>query len=307
MIIFLYGPDNYRLREKLKDIVEQYKKSHKSGLNLKFLDGAKLDYQDFKEKFQQTPMFKEKKLVVLKDILGNREFKKLFLENYQKFAKSDDIIVFCEEKEVSTKNPLAKLLLKEAKTQDFPLLNGVKLKNWIRKEFEKYSLKTDDRIVEKLSNYVGNDLWQLANEIKKLAAYKKRGKVSNRDIDLLVKPKIEPDIFKTVDAIAQRDKKTALALIHQHLEKGDNPVYLLYMINYQFRNIMAVKDLLERGKSPGQAKLHPFVVRKSRELAQKFTLDELKKIYQKIFKADFNIKTGKLEPEAALDLLIAEI
>jgi len=307
MIIFLHGPDNYRLREKLKDIVEQYKRNHKSGLNLKFLDGAKLDYQDFKEEFQQASMFKEKKLVVLNDVLDNEEFKKSFLENYQKFAKSDDIIVFCEEKEVSVKDPLVKLLLKEAKTQDFPLLNGAKLKNWIRKETDKYGLKLDPQAVDKLSVFVGNDLWQLDNEIKKLAAYKKGGRVSNKDIGLLVKPKIEPDIFKTIDAIAKRDKKTALALIHQHLEKGDNPIYLLHMINYQFRNMLVVKDLLERGKSPNQAKLHPFVVRKSLELAQKFTLEELKKIYHKIFKADFNIKTGKLESEAALDLLIAEI
>ena len=107
--------------------------------------------------------------------------------------------------------------------------------------------------------------------------------------------------------IARRDKETALVLLHKHLERGDAPLYLLSMINYQFRNILEIKDLMNKGKSPSQTKLHPFVVSKSQQQAQWFTLEELKKIYHKIFKADFSIKTGKLEAETALDLLVAEI
>ena len=36
-------------------------------------------------------------------------------------------------------------------------------------------------------------------------------------------------------------------------------------------------------------------------------MPELKKIYQKIFQIDLDIKTGKIEAETALDLLLAEI
>ena len=53
--------------------------------------------------------------------------------------------------------------------------------------------------------------------------------------------------------------------------------------------------------------LHPFVVRKTYYQCNQFSFSELKKIYQKIFKIDFNIKTGKIEPGIGLDLLIAEI
>jgi len=130
-------------------------------------------------------------------------------------------------------------------------------------------------------------------------------------VELMVKPKIEADIFKTIDALAQRNKKQALYLIRKHLEKGDPPLYILSMINFQFRNLLVVKDLIERQK-PYYAilkitKLHPFVVRKSYEQAGKFTLPELKKIYQKIFQADLSIKTGRMEPETALDLFLTEL
>jgi len=144
-----------------------------------------------------------------------------------------------------------------------------------------------------------------------LVNFKRRQKIELKDTELLIKPKIETDIFKTIDSLAAKNKKQALELIHKHLEKGDNPLYLLSMINFQFRNIIAVKDLIEKNKPYSvilqQTKLHPFVVKKSYWQAQKFSFPELKKIYQKIFQVDLAIKTGKIDSGLALDTLIAEI
>ena len=53
--------------------------------------------------------------------------------------------------------------------------------------------------------------------------------------------------------------------------------------------------------------IHPFAVQKSFYLCNQFTFEKLKKIYQKIFQVDLDIKTGKIEPELALDLLLSEI
>jgi len=53
--------------------------------------------------------------------------------------------------------------------------------------------------------------------------------------------------------------------------------------------------------------LHPFVVQKTGYLCSRFTMEKLKKIYLKIFQIDLDIKTGKIESETALDLLLAEI
>ena len=148
----------------------------------------------------------------------------------------------------------------------------------------------------------------MVNEIKKLSTFKSDKEIKVSDVELLIKPKIESDIFKTIGAIASRDKKRALGLLKAHLEKGDSPLYLFSMINFQFRNLLIIKDIIMRNFSPlNSTDLHPFVVRKSLFLVRKFKLSELKKIYQKIFEVDLAIKTGKIDPEAALELLIAEI
>jgi DNA polymerase III, delta subunit. len=81
---------------------------------------------------------------------------------------------------------------------------------------------------------------------------------------------------------------------------------LLAMVASQFKNLVLVKSA---GTGAGAARLgiHPYVFGKTVALARRFGLDELKDIYRKICQADFDIKTGKISPEAGLDLLIADI
>ena len=313
MIIFLYGPDTYRSRQKLTDIIDYYKRIHKSGLNLKYFDGKDLNFQAISDELQSASIFKERKLIVLENSFLNKDFKKEFLENCEKFINSKEIILFYEDGQISENDSLSKFLRKHAKSQEFQLLGGQKLKSWVKKEFEKYRCQITDGALEKLIEWVGNDLWRFSNEIKKIASFK--SDIQEKDIELLVKPKIETDIFKTIDFLASRNKKQALGLIQKHLEKGDPPLYLLSMINFQFRNLLLVKSQ-ESGDRPydnfpftlsKKLNLHPYIIKKTIQQADKFSLEELKTIYQKVFQADFNIKTGKIEPEIALDLLIAEI
>ena len=314
MIIFLYGKDTYRSRQKLNEIIEHYKKSHKSGLNLKYFNGNDFSYQDFKGDFRLVPMFEEKKLAILTNVLPNQELKENFVLDSLKFINSKNTALFYEEGGVLSGNPLFEFFKKKAKSQEFKPLDNQGLLGWIRGEFKRCSAKADQQVIEKLASFAGNDLWRLSNEIKKLVSYganRPEVEISVKDVELLVKPKIETDIFRTIDAIAAKNKKQALNFLREHLEKGEPPLQILSMVSFQFRNLLIVKHGIEERKPYyvilKTSNLHPFVVKKSCELAKKFTMSELKKIYRKIFQADINIKTGKTEPVAALDMLIAEL
>ena len=311
MIVFLYGQDTYRSRKKLDEIVDGYKKTHKTGLNLKRLDAKEIRFQDFSNQFKITSMFDEKKLIILENVFLNLKFQEEFLQDSKNLVKSEDIIIVYEKGSIDGRNKLFNFLKKESKSQEFKFLEGRKLEDWVKEEFEKYKIKIEPLALDKLTDYIGNDLWRMENEISKLVNYKKGKEIKTEDVGLLVRPKIETDIFKTIDAIAQKDKKQALRLLHKHLEKGDSPLYLLSMINFQFRNLLIVKEFIESRKTYNiilrKSGLHPFVVKKTYFQSEKFTFEELKKIYQKIFQADLDIKTGKIKPELALEMLITQV
>lgn len=313
MIIFLYGKDTYRLQQKLKEIENQYKKIHKSGLNLEKIAAEQIDFQEFWDKLFQQSMFIKKKLFFLENLFSNQKFKGEFLKKIQPIAKSQDIIVVSEKKELPQKDKLFQGLKKYGKFQEFKPLGGKKLKDWLEKEFQRYGGEIERRALMKLIDFVGNNLWQMSNEIRKLTSYKKE--IKEEDVDLLVKPKIEADIFETIEALANKEKKRALRLVQKHLEKGDSPLYILSMINFQFRNLLILKScesghefyandmrILIEGLN-----LHPYVIKKTRNLLRNFSLEKLKKIYQRIFELDLDIKTGKIKAEEGLEMLITEI
>jgi len=312
MIIFLYGSDDFRARQKLNEIIEHYTKTHKSGINLKYFQGDELNFQDFKNELTSISMFKEKKLLIFFDVFLNPEFKNKFLEETKTLVRflegPENILVFYQAGSIGKKDALFSLFKKQAKCQEFKPLENGELEVWVKKEIERFGKKIGQKELETFIDFVGNDLWQMENEIQKLANFQKGEIIKGEDIKLMVRPKIDTDVFKTIDAVASRDKKRALKLLKDHLEKGDSPFYLFSMINFQFRNILIIKDIIQRKLSPYQAAgLHPYVIKKSHFLSNKFDLEELKKIYQKIFRIDHNIKTGKIKPEVALDLLISEI
>src|SRR3989338_1553168 len=307
MLILLYGQDTYRSRQKLNEIIEQYKKIHQSGLNL-IWQKENLNFEKIREAIESVSMFNEKKLIILEDIFQNNDFQEKFFEyaKKSKLKENKDIIAVLYEK---YRMPETKYKILTSMFQEFKPLAGFNLVNWIEKEIKNQSGQIDKSTAQKLAFYLGNDLWQMNREITKLIHY--QPKITSESIDLLVKPKIEPNIFQAIDALGEKNKKTALKLLYQHLEKGDNEIYLLTMLAYQFRNLIKLKSLIEQNTPyynlSKKAKLHPFVVKKTSAQLKNFSLNELKKIYQKLLEIEVGIKKGLLEPKAALDLLVGEL
>lgn len=318
MILFLYGKDTYRLQQKLKEIEAQYKKVHKSGLNLEKIEVEQIDFREFWNKLFQQSMFIEKKLFFLTGLFSNQRFKEDFFKKIKAIADSGDIVVVYEKGVVSKTDRLFCELKKYAESQEFEVLSGQKLRDWLKREVTKWGAEIEEKALDKLIGFVGSELWQMDNEIKKLTAYTKS--IREKDVEFLVKPKIEVVIFETIDALAQQDKRKALRLLHKHFEKGDSPFYLLKMINFQFRNLLMLKSSEPKSGFDSyyathtaannlskRLGMHPFVIKKAMGVVGKFSLEELKKIYQKIFETDLAIKTGRIHPVEGLRMLIAEI
>ncbi len=308
MIILLYGKDTYRSKEKMGEIIVEYKKKYKSGLNLKFLEGE--DASNLEDYDRQVSMFNEKKLIVLRKLFSSEKVKSNFLKNFKKIISSDNIFILYEEGDIKKSDNLFKKLSGESKKsamlQEFQPLSGRALFSWIKKEFNKNSIKVDEDAIRRLQEATGEDLWRIKNEIDKLSLYKKE--IKEKDVDYMVNIGVEANIFKTIDAIAEKKKEKALLSLYDHLEKGDNPLYILSMITYQFRNLITVSDLSQRKFSYNEMKaksgLHPFVFKKSYNQMQKFSFEELKKIYDNLFEMDLKAKTGQIDPVLALHLFL---
>ncbi len=315
MVIFLYGQDTYRLKEKLKELIEKFKKERDTkGLSIVYLDGKDLTIDKFRQTVLPQGLFSLKRLIVIENLLSENKDVSLIEEviKFLKRNKEGNIVIFSETKEIQKTEPYQRLfrLLKKGRfTQEFNFLEGIKLKKWIEKEVEKRSGKIEKEAIDLLINYLGPDLWLISNEIDKLLAYTE-GKISKKDVELLVEKREEENIFALIDAISNKNKKEALRLINEQLELGVSFSKILSLIFHQFRIILQVKEkggFLNYYRLAEELNVNPYPVKKAIEQAKKYDLEELKKIYQELLKIDYQLKTTSLKPELLFDLLVAKL
>jgi len=314
MFIFLFGEDTYRLQKKLDEIQNKYKKIHKNELNLRRIDASQEEFSSFIDELFQRSMFVERKLFFLENLFSNEKFQKDFLKKIKDISELKDIVVIFEKSKIPKKNKLFIALKKYAECQEFEPLKENDLRKFIENKLNNHNLKISKEAIDFILEFTGNDLWQISNEIQKLICLKKNTStkdIKTQDIKNIVKPNLETNIFEIINSLAQKKKKKALKLIQIALNKGDTPVNILNMINYQFRGLLIARGLMDEGRDLNDFIemdiFKPYPARKAWYASISFSSDELKKIYQKIFEADLNMKTGKIQQEEALKTLISDI
>jgi len=311
MIIVLHGKDSFRSDKKLKDIITEYKKKNKSGINITHLP-EKSSFNDLKDSSRQLGMFEEKRLLIGKDLLQNKDLKKEVGKRLDELIQGDNILILKETEKIKGKlvDELEKMDNSSVMVQEFEKLKGRKLKSWYKRELSKYDTQPERGVVSKMIEYIGNDLWRASNEISKLANMKAGKRIKREDVIKYVRPELNTDIFKTIDSLSDGDMSKAVQLVEDHIRKGDSPFYLLSMINYQVRNLLTIKQLKEEGFTQKEVRkrsgMSPFVFKKTNSQVNGFSFSQIKKIHQTSFKVDLDSKLGKITPETGLIIVISQ-
>lgn len=310
MIIFLYGRDSYRLKQNLEKITDEYKKKY-SGLGYSTLDFSEQDgFTALHDAVKTVSFFDEKRLIVLKDAFSEAKRVAGLIKTWDLANDKQRILVFVENADEAqlvkqNKEFFAALIAQPNVIKYLELLDGKQLENWVVKEFKSAGFEADPTAIKKLVSYVGQDSWHLSQEIMKLANYGGGlHLITPEDIDLLVRPKEDFNIFQIVDAVAGKNKSKAATLIHNCLAVGEDPYYIFSMIVYQLRNLLRVKSLIKNAvpyvsivKKTG---LNPFVVKKTHEQCRNYDIDELRRLFTSLVQIDIDAKSGLMDMENGL-------
>jgi DNA polymerase III subunit delta len=327
MIIFLYGEDTFRSKQKLNEFKNKFSRDiDPSMLNIEEIDGEKISTEGFKQAIGTGGFLVKKRMIIVENLISKNKDKKIHKEIVGVVEKieekdpinnkqeDDNVIIFWEELGATTKDYKSKKLsgdlykyLKERKYAfEFLQLNNIKLAAWIK---QKISLREKDikpEAVNLLVSLVGSDMWKLNSEIDKLVA----GEHDIIEIDKvkdLVSENFNDNIFEIVDAIAEKNKKNFLYLLERYLYSGKDSSYLLSMLIRQFRMLLQAKSILEGSPYANlstELKIPFFIEKKIKSQVSKYTLDQLKKIYGQLMAIDIELKTSYFNPELLFYKLI---
>lgn len=154
------------------------------------------------------------------------------------------------------------------------------------------------------------------NELSKLADFVNgRAPISEEDVAALTPYVPEANIFEMVDALATGDGSRALELIHQslHQNPGDAGFGLFGMIARQFRLLLMTRDHLDRGGGAQGATIakvvgtSPYAAGKLATQSRRFNAKQLDAILKRLQRYDQDMKTGRIEPRLALELLVTSL
>lgn len=318
MIYLLYGPDELARSEAVAAL--------KSGippdladLNLTVLDGKKLKLDTLVGACEAFPFIAERRVVIVNDLLKHlkagkeRDELRAYLERVP--ATCDLLLV--ENEDFDKRSAVFTFLKKQAEkkqaqVQEFLPKEGAELLRWLEARARGLGVALEGQAAQRLVEYVGGEGRALANELAKLASYVGRGgRIGVQAVDLLVQDTQEQNLFAFIDELSQRRRGAALQSLRHLFEDGQAAPYILFMIARQVRILISVKDLaaqrLRADDIAARLGQRPFVVRKALDQARGFSDPELTTLHDRVLEFDHAIKTGRIEAETALELLVVEL
>lgn len=321
MILFLYGEDTYRSQRQLEEIRAKFLKDvDASGLNLIELEAGKSDIGEAAAALTASAFLANRRLVILKGFLQASKRKPTIHKEWAALYDRvpDDTIAVIHEQlsgESFGKSAAFGRLKKEKFYPEFAPLSPRQMTGWIKQEAKARSLEFSRDGLQAYARTAGTDLWKVAAELDKFAAYGRSTKkpVDAETVSQLSDYSTEESIFEFLDMIGARNMSRAAEIFNGLLEQGESEIMLVSRLQSHFRSLLVCADLartekVKKDRLVRELGIHPFVATKVISQSRYFDRDELVEIYGWLIEADKKLKVGGWpKPRMAIDMLLMKL
>lgn len=353
------GSDESEVKRVARERADEMTPAGGGDFGLEVVDGTAANASEAATRIRQTidalqtfPFFGGEKLVWLKNanFLGDTVTGRAadVLEGLEALVESlsaglpNGVRFLLSASEVDKRRSFYKALGKLAKVTVFDTLDTSK-SGWeeaamelARQIAETTGVRLRHDALELLAIRTGGERRTITSELEKLALYvgSAQREATVEDVALLVPMTAEAVIFELGNALASRNTRNALGLLQQLLGQKESPIaILLVAIIPTFRNLLAVKDLMERHKLTRPAQ--PFFFGKTLEKlpahatehlprkkdgtvnayalgiaaqhAHRFSLPELRAAQKNVLEANVALVSSAQDPEGLLQQLVIRL
>jgi DNA polymerase-3 subunit delta len=200
---------------------------------------------------------------------------------------------------------------KIGEVHEFKQPTGRALAKWAVGYARKRGLDLPEEVAAEVVARCADDKMRLMRELEKLSLYAD-GTATRADVELLVPPSLESNIFAFVDSLAAREPGEALRLLEALLATGEPPLRVLFMIRRQLRLLARTKALTAEGVPRAEVasalKVPPFVARKLEEGARSLSEEELERALEIVLHLERGLKGGSdLTAELQVELAVLHL
>ncbi len=220
-----------------------------------------------------------------------------------------DLLMLGEK--LGAREKLLAAVKKTGEVHDFKQPTGRALAKWAIGYAKKLGIDLPEEVAGELVARCSDDKIRVSREVEKLALYAE-GTATLEDVEALVRPDLQSNIFRFVDALGGGDRGEALELLEALLATGEPPLRIVYMVRRQFRLLARARSLFEGGAPRPEVasalKVPPFVAKKLEEQARKMDERDLERALALTLDLEGGLKGGSdLADELQVELAVLKL
>lgn len=280
-------------------------------LDLNFLsyDLEKIDKETYINAVETLPFMDQRKIILIKNLRLERDKIKNYegiyqamIDSFKDFNKQTILILHFDGNTIFQTGKLAKAIKKHGDTYLIDRLNPRQFESFIIKHLAKANQKinvSQAAFIAQRLGYAHRDskmnLFEVVNELDKFIYRIDSIGTSQQVIEEAITEHFKDNIFALTDALSKRDSREALAVV-KRLDQDDD-FYLFHMILRQIRNLICVKDVIDKRftKQTGMkyCGIGSFEYDKNASFSRNFTMADLLYLHELAYEIESQFKIGK--------------
>ncbi|WP_251659425.1 DNA polymerase III subunit delta [Sporosarcina aquimarina] len=318
-IYLLTGTELYLLQQTLSKII-----SGTPGIeqqDVMYFDLEETSVDRVIEEADTLPFLQDRKVIVAKNasFLKAKERGKEKIEHpidqfeawLENPSPTATVIFTAPYEKLDTRKKITKKMMSKAVVIEANKLTGSDLTVWVQQNATSFGISMDRGIADYLVETTGENMMQLSKELEKIAAFlEESGNVTEEVIDLLVPRSPETEIFRLTDTYISGNRAQTLAVYHDLLRSGEEPIAMTSLIAGQVRLMLHVGTLKRKGYHQQQIastlNVHPYRVKLVMNNRNSPSEQRLLRVLDKLASIDLKLKSTSGSRERVLELFFME-
>ena len=293
-VYFLMGEESY-YTDKISDYIsENVLTQEEKEFNQITLYGKDTDVATVISEAKQFPFGSAYRVVIIKEA---QEIKKIEdLEIYLDNPLPSTILVICYKyKKIDKRKSFGKNLSKKCILFDSKKLYENQIPSWIKTEVKEQGFSIDDKSANILTQYLGNDLSKINNELSKLVLHLKKGEqITPKIIEDNIGISKDFNVFELQNALGIKDVLKSNQIIKYFSENPKNHPYVLTLSSLFtfFQKVMIYQNLKDKNSKNAASALgvNPYFVSQFQTASRNYPMKKLFKIFTYLKEYDLKSK-----------------
>tara|TARA_B100000700_G_scaffold307609_1_gene384266 strand:+ start:552 stop:1487 length:936 start_codon:yes stop_codon:yes gene_type:complete len=288
------GEENYYI-DKISDYIsKKILKTEEKEFNHIILYGKDTDVSTIISEAKQFPFGSDYRIVIVKEAQDIKKIEGLdiYLEN----PLSSTILVLCYKyKKIDKRKSFGKNLSKKCILFDSKKLYENQIPSWIKNKVKEYELSIDNESANILTQYLGNNLSKINNEISKLIVNLNKGEqITPKIIEDNIGISKDFNIFELQNAIGVKDILKSNQIIKHFSENPKKHPFVLTLSSLFsfFQKVMIYHNLNDKSSQNAASALgvNPYFISQFQIAAKNYPIKKLLKIFTYLKEYDLKSK-----------------